>query len=472
MINGTFYGESPPVSSLPVLPVIPGPLHTRDNESLQSGGSTGARDPVVQHGKGTGPISAPIAELRRDLPAVRAAVRRSRATAAACRPTPTARQVATQYVEMVNTDFAVYSKTGAVLRTSTPINQLWANTNGECKIAQRRRPGRRLRPARETLGADRSSSRRRPTRRRPVRRVHRGLDVERRDGRVLPLRVRLRPRRLLRLPAPRRLAGRLLHDRRTSSRRARDVLEGAAVFAFERSQDARAASRPVSSSSTRRQHNPTGGQYIGLLPGDLDGHVASRPPARRTCSLRSTTQRDPAARRRRHRLRPAHVEVPRRLVEPGATRRSGTTAQPNSTLPVAPFVRPQCVYGYGDCVPQKGGPQHARRARRPADVPACRTGSSATTTSLLAQPHGADARRATTGVRWYEVRLPTSGPPSSTSRGRTRPTTPPTRSGAGWAASRWTSDGDIALGFSASGPERLPVRSLHRPRRPAIRSVR
>jgi hypothetical protein len=25
------------------------------------------------------------------------------------------------------------SKTGAVLRTSTPINELWANTNGECK---------------------------------------------------------------------------------------------------------------------------------------------------------------------------------------------------------------------------------------------------------------------------------------------------------------------------------------------------
>ena len=34
---------------------------------------------------------------------------------------------------MVNRDFAVYSKTGAVLRTSTPINELWANTNGECK---------------------------------------------------------------------------------------------------------------------------------------------------------------------------------------------------------------------------------------------------------------------------------------------------------------------------------------------------
>src|SRR5215210_3511538 len=34
---------------------------------------------------------------------------------------------------MVNTDFAVFSKSGAVLRGATPINQLWANTAGECK---------------------------------------------------------------------------------------------------------------------------------------------------------------------------------------------------------------------------------------------------------------------------------------------------------------------------------------------------
>src|SRR6266536_2228559 len=40
---------------------------------------------------------------------------------------------ATQYVEIVNTNFAVYSKTGAVLRGSTPINLLWKNTNSECK---------------------------------------------------------------------------------------------------------------------------------------------------------------------------------------------------------------------------------------------------------------------------------------------------------------------------------------------------
>jgi hypothetical protein len=51
-----------------------------------------------------------------------------------CLPPDTEGEVgATQYLQAVNTDFAVYSKTGAVLRTSTPINELWANTNGECK---------------------------------------------------------------------------------------------------------------------------------------------------------------------------------------------------------------------------------------------------------------------------------------------------------------------------------------------------
>jgi len=33
---------------------------------------------------------------------------------------------------MVNTDFAVYSKTGQVLRHATPINQLWSGVGGEC----------------------------------------------------------------------------------------------------------------------------------------------------------------------------------------------------------------------------------------------------------------------------------------------------------------------------------------------------
>src|SRR6184192_227411 len=131
VIDGIYQGESPPVSQLPTLPVTPGPLHTRDNESLQSG-STDAQDPVVQHRKGSGPLSAPIQNF--DGICLPFGPPCAQPSSCSCLPPDTEGEVGgSQYVQAVNTDFAVYSKTGAVLRTATPINELWANTNGECK---------------------------------------------------------------------------------------------------------------------------------------------------------------------------------------------------------------------------------------------------------------------------------------------------------------------------------------------------
>src|SRR5438034_4949246 len=132
VIDGIYQGESPAVSGLPVLPVTPGPLHTRDNESLQSGGSTNAHDPVVQHRKGSGPLSAPIQNF--DGICLPFGPPCAQPSSCSCLPPDTNGEVgAAQYVQIVNTDFAVYSKTGAVLRTATPINELWANTSGECQ---------------------------------------------------------------------------------------------------------------------------------------------------------------------------------------------------------------------------------------------------------------------------------------------------------------------------------------------------
>src|SRR2546421_2245860 len=131
VIDGIYQGESPPVRQLPVLPVTPGPLHTRDNESLQSGGSTNAQDPVVQHRKGTGPISAPIQNF--DGICLPFGPPCAQPSSCSCLPPDTNGEVGgTQYVQIVNSDFAVYSKAGAVLRGATPINQLWAGTNSEC----------------------------------------------------------------------------------------------------------------------------------------------------------------------------------------------------------------------------------------------------------------------------------------------------------------------------------------------------
>src|SRR5919204_2196659 len=130
VIDGIYEGESPAVSGLPVLSVTPGPLHTRDNESLQSGGSTGAQDPVVQHRKGSGPLSAPIQNF--DGICLPFGPPCAQPSSCSCLPPDTNGEVGgSQYVQIVNTDFAVYSKTGAVLRTATPVNELWANAGGE-----------------------------------------------------------------------------------------------------------------------------------------------------------------------------------------------------------------------------------------------------------------------------------------------------------------------------------------------------
>jgi hypothetical protein len=132
--NGIFQGTSPEVSSLPVLPVTPGQLHSREIESLKPQQSApGAKDPVVQGKKGSGPISAPIQNFDGIcLPFGEPCDLKS---SCSCLPPDTNGEVgATQYVQMVNTDFVVFSKTGQVLRGATPINQLWANAGGECAV--------------------------------------------------------------------------------------------------------------------------------------------------------------------------------------------------------------------------------------------------------------------------------------------------------------------------------------------------
>src|SRR5690348_1219437 len=133
VVNGTFLGTSPAVSSLPVLPVPQSPLKSLPIESLKPGPAPpGAKDPVVQKAKGTGPISGPLQNF--DGICLPFGPPCALPSSCSCLPPDTDGEVgATQYVQMVNTDFAVFSKTGQVLRGATPINQLFANTDGECK---------------------------------------------------------------------------------------------------------------------------------------------------------------------------------------------------------------------------------------------------------------------------------------------------------------------------------------------------
>ena len=111
VINGQFQGTSPEVSSLPVLPVPHSPIQARQIESLKPGNAPpGAKDPVVQKTKGSGPISGPIQNFDGIcLPFGPPCALRS---SCSCLPPDTDGEVgATQYVQMVNTDFAVFSKT-------------------------------------------------------------------------------------------------------------------------------------------------------------------------------------------------------------------------------------------------------------------------------------------------------------------------------------------------------------------------
>ena len=453
VVNGVFQGESPAVSTLPVLPVIPGPLHTRDNESLQAGGNTNAHDPVVQHRKGTGPISAPIQSF--DGICLPFGPPCGQPSSCSCLPPDTDGEVGgSQYVQAVNTDFAVYSKTGAVLRTSTPINELWANTNGECKIHNDGDPvvvydqiARRWLISQfiatptgepgddqygECIAVSTTSD---ATGSYYLYEFDFGTDVffdypkigVWPDGYYM-------------------MANEFPTNSETSA--------GVGVFAFERSkmllgQPARVVFFDES------QHNPTGGQYIGMLPGDLDG---SSLPAAGSPNWFAEVD-DPTGIPPQSvgdtgfdlRMWAFHVD----WTNP-ANSTFGNNGAPNTIQQVAEFVRPQCVYGYGDCAPQKGGPQQldVLGDRLMFRMPYRKLNNN--TASILLN-HSVQTPDGKIGIRWYEVRIPRGGSPSIYQQGTYAPDDTTTNPLWRWMGSiAQDKNGDIALGYSASGPNDYP----------------
>jgi hypothetical protein len=452
VIDGEFLGESPAVATLPILPVIPGPLHTRDNESLQMGGNTDAHDPVVQHQKGTGPISAPIQNF--DGICLPFGPPCAQPSSCSCLPPDTDGEVGgTQYVQAVNSDFAVYSKTGAVLRTSTPINELWANTNGECKLhndgdpvvvydqlARRWLISQFIAQPSGTAGDDQYgeciavSTTSDATGSYYLYEFDFGTDVffdypkigVWPDGYYM-------------------MANEFPTNSETSS--------GVGVFAFERSkmilgQPARVVF------FDEGQHNPTGGQYIGMLPGDLEG---TSQPATGSPNWFAEVD-DPTGVPPQTvgdtgfdlRMWKFHVD----WTNP-ANSTFGNNGSPDVTQPVEQFVRPQCVYGYGDCAPQKGGPQQldVLGDRLMFRMPYRKIGNTA---SILLN-HSVQTPDGRIVVRWYEVRIPSGGSPSIYQQGTYAPD-----DAVGDPLWRWMGSiaqdkrGDIAIGYSASGPNDYP----------------
>jgi hypothetical protein len=450
--QGLYQGVSPDVSSLPVLPVLPGRLHTRDNESLRPGGAApGTKDPVVQKKKGAGPISAPIQNF--DGICLPFGPPCAQASSCSCLPPDTNGEVGpTQYVQIVNTDFAVYSKSGAVLRTATPVNQLWANASGECKthndgdpvvlydqLAKRWLLSQFIATPTGNPGDDQYgeciavSTTSDATGSYYLYEFDFGTDVFYdypklgfwTDGYYM-----------------------MAYEFPSSS----VTSAGTGAFVFERSQ--MLAGKPARVVFfDESQHNPTGGQYIGMLPSDLDG--SALPPAGSPnwfaevddpSGIPPTSVGDTGFDMR---LWKFHVN----WANPGAST-FGNAGQPNYTLQVAPYVRPQCVYGYGDCVPQRGGPQGLdvlgdRLMFRLSYRHFPHYGS-----LLLNHSVVADTR---TGIRWYEVRIPDGGAPSVYQQGTYAPDDGPLNPLWRWMGSvAQDKKGDIAAGFSASGPNDYP----------------
>ena len=117
-------------------------------------------------------------------------------------------------------------------------------------------------------------------------------------------------------------------------------------------------------------------------------------------------------------------------------------------------MRPQCVYGYGDCVPQKGGPQGLDVLGDRLMFRLAYRNFGDHESLVLNHTVKADALE---GIRWYEVRNPEGDAPSIYQQGTYAPTDSVTNPLSRWMGSvAMDKQGDIALGFSASGANDYP----------------
>jgi hypothetical protein len=445
--NGVFNGTSPAVSDLPVLPVAPPTsISARDNENLHPNTTqSNAMDPVVQKNKGTGAISDPISNF--DGICLPFGPPCDQASSCGCLPPDTNGEVgATQYVQIVNSDLAVYSKTGSVLRGATPIDQLWAGTNSECaghndgdpvalydQLAKRWLLSEFI--AQPNAGEQYGECIAVSTTGDATGSYYLYTFLFGSDTFYDYPKIGVWPDGYY------MTANEFPTNSETSS--------GAGAFVFERSQMLQGLpARYVFFDESL--HNPPGAQYIGQLPGDLEGSTlppTGQPDLFAEVDDPSTIPTDAGFFMR---LWKFHVD----WANP-ANSTFGNNGDPNYKLPVAAFVRPQCVYGYGpNCVPQKGGPQglDVLGDRLMFRMPIRNFGGY----ESIAINHTVVAN-GTDGIRWYEVRIPKGGDPSVYQQGTYAPSDPATNPLYRWMGSiAMDHSGDLALGYSASGPNDYP----------------
>jgi len=446
--TGVYQGDSPAVADLPVVqaPVVT-TLNARDSEQLQAAkGSTTAKDPVIQKKRGTGALSAPIANF--DGICLPFGPPCAEASSCSCLPPDTNGAAGTtQYVQMVNTDFAVYSKTGQVLRHATPIKDLWSAIGGECNAHNDGDPvvlydqyaNRWLLSqfvAQPAAGEDYGE----------CVAISKTSDA---TGAYSLYFFDFGPDTFLDYPhfgvwrdGYYMSANEFPTGQVTSS--------GAAAIVYER--DKMLAGLPARFVwFDESAANPPGGQYIGQLPADADG--SRLPPAGEPNVFAEVD--DPAS------IPPTGTDLgfDMRLWRfhvdwsNPASSTFGNNGQPSFTLPVAPFVRPQCTYGYGDCAPQKGGPQGLDVLGDRLMFRLAYRNFGNHESLLLNHTVKADT---VDGIRWYEVSNPVDAP-AIAQQGTYAPTDSLTNPLWRWMGSiAQDKNGDIALGYSASGPNDFP----------------
>jgi hypothetical protein len=445
--NAAFNGTSPAVSDLPVLPITPiTSVRSRDNENLHPNATaSNAKDPVVQNKKGTGPISDPIANF--DGICLPFGPPCAQPSSCSCLPPDTNGEVgATQYVQIVNSDFAVYSKTGSVLRGATPIDQLWAGTSSECAGHNDGDPVALYdQLAKRWLLSEFIAQPNSGEQYGECIAVSTTGDA---TGSYYLYTFLFGPDTFYDYPkigvwpdGYYMTANEFPTGQETSS--------GAGAFVFERSQMLQGLpARYVFFDESA--HNPPGAQYIGQLPGDLDGSTlppAGQPNLFAEVDDPTTIPTDAGFNMRFWKF---HVD----WANP-ANSTFGNNGDPNYKLPVAAFVRPQCTYGYGpNCALQKGGPQglDVLGDRLMFRMPIRNYGRY----ESIAINHTVVAN-GTDGIRWYEVRIPKGGDPSIYQQGTYAPSDSSTNPLYRWMGSvAMDKAGDLALGYSASGPNDFP----------------
>jgi hypothetical protein len=232
-----------------------------------------------------------------------------------------------------------------------------------------------------------------------------------------------------------------------------ETSSGAAAIVLERSAMLKGATaRYVWFDESAANPNPVN-QYIGQLPGTLDG--TKLPPAGSPdifaevddpTGIPPTSTDDLGFDLRIWRF---HVD----WSKPAAST-FGSNGQPNFTLPVAQFVRPQCTYGLGDCAMQEGGPEgldalgdrlmYRLAYRNFGDHQAVVLNQTVKAGSVL-------------GIRWYEIRNPLTAP-TIYQQSTYAPTDPVADPLSRWMGSiAMDKKGDIALGYSTSGVNAFPA---------------